>query len=464
MLASLRNPSPERAQQLNRVGDALLLGAASFAAAYQDGAFHWRVALAVLAVGTMCWTVAARALRQYATDNGRGFSEDVMLTLVMLTAVIVPVALLGLCFPHQGIPGQLGRFVVALVPTVLLLRVGAVGLPLWRSRSTVDVLIAGIGPFGRLTGAEIRDDDSPRRLIGYLRFHDETLESRLHAPVFGGVADLEAALRERVVEEVYFASTAGEHSAEVQAGIRTCERLGIPFALPACPYRLTRAKQQRAIGGGATDGYTHFLTMQVKPLQWAMKRLFDVLASGTALVVLSPLLLAAAVLVKLTSRGPILFKQERVGLHGRTFHMLKFRSMIVNADEMKARLLSQNEQAGPVFKMKHDPRVTAFGRLMRKHSIDELPQLVNVLRGDMAIVGPRPPIPSEVAKYEGWQRRRLSVRPGLTCVWQVSGRSEISFQEWMLLDMRYIDHWSLAADFELIWKTVPVVLTGRGAS
>lgn len=463
MLERFRSPSPDRAQLLNRTGDALILGAASCAAALQGGTVHWKVALAVLASATACWMLAARALRQYETDNGRAFFGDVTLTLVMLVAVIVPVSILELLLPHHGLPGQMGRFIVVLIPSVLLLRIRVVGMPLWRTRSTVDVLIVGVGPLGRLTGAEIRDGDSPRRLLGYLRFESDPQGSRLHAPVFGTVQDLEKFLRERVVDEVYFASSAREHHAEVQTAIRVCEKLGVPFALPACPYRLTRAKQL-APAGEIADGYTHFLTMQFKPFQWAMKRLFDILASGAALVVLSPLLLAAAVLVKLTSRGPVLYKQERVGLHGRTFHMLKFRSMVVNAEEMKAKLLAQNEQSGPVFKMKHDPRVTAVGRFMRKHSIDELPQLVNVLRGDMSIVGPRPPIASEVARYEGWQRRRLCMRPGLTCVWQVSGRNEISFEEWMLLDMRYIDHWSLAADFGLIWRTVPVVLTGRGAS
>src|SRR6185369_6988398 len=175
------------------------------------------------------------------------------------------------------------------------------------------------------------------------------------------------------------------------------------------------------------------------------------------------LLITAAIAVKLTSTGAVLFKQERVGLHGRRFKMLKFRSMVSNAEELKARLLAANEQSGPVFKMRRDPRVTAVGRFIRKYSIDELPQLINVLRGDMSIVGPRPPLPSEVARYEAWQRRRLSVRPGLTCVWQVSGRNEVSFRDWMLLDMRYIDHWSLANDFNLILRTFPVVLTGRGA-
>jgi exopolysaccharide biosynthesis polyprenyl glycosylphosphotransferase len=199
-------------------------------------------------------------------------------------------------------------------------------------------------------------------------------------------------------------------------------------------------------------------------MQSAFKRLFDIAASSLALFLLSPLLLAVAAIIRFTSRGPVLFRQMRVGRHGKPFHMLKFRSMVVNAEELKAKLMAQNEQDGPVFKMRRDPRITRVGRFIRKFSIDELPQLLNVLRGEMSIVGPRPPVPSEVARYEAWQRRRLSVRPGLTCVWQVSGRNEISFEEWMYLDMQYIDHWSLAQDFQLILKTVPIVLSGRGAS
>src|SRR5471032_752625 len=143
--------------------------------------------------------------------------------------------------------------------------------------------------------------------------------------------------------------------------------------------------------------------------------------------------------------------------------MLKFRSMVINAEALKDSLAKANEQSGPVFKMRNDPRVTGIGRFIRKYSIDELPQLVNVLRGDMSLVGPRPPLPSEVARYEAWQRRRLSVRPGLTCVWQVSGRNQISFEQWMMLDMRYIDHWTFLEDLRLILRTVPIVLTGRGA-
>jgi len=143
--------------------------------------------------------------------------------------------------------------------------------------------------------------------------------------------------------------------------------------------------------------------------------------------------------------------------------MLKFRSMVANAEDLKAQLAARNEQSGPVFKMKRDPRVTPLGRLLRKYSIDELPQLVNVLRGDMTLVGPRPPVPQEVARYEPWQRRRLSVPPGLTCLWQVSGRDDIAFQEWMYLDLQYIDHLNLGQDLNLLLKTVPAVMSGRGS-
>jgi exopolysaccharide biosynthesis polyprenyl glycosylphosphotransferase len=276
------------------------------------------------------------------------------------------------------------------------------------------------------------------------------------------VGDLEQLLRDKTVDEVYFAAASRHSHSIVQDGIRICEKFGIPFAVPASDYRMARATP--ACAKALSDGYVHYLNVRHTPVQRGLKRLLDIGVSFAALSMLSPLLLLVAVAVKLTSRGPVLFRQERVGLHGRTFPMLKFRSMVSNAEALKAKLALLNEQQGPVFKIMHDPRVTAVGRFIRKHSIDELPQLVNVLRGDMSLVGPRPPLPSETARYETWQRRRLSVRPGLTCVWQVSGRNQISFEEWMLLDMRYIDHWSLLQDVQLIMMTVPVVLTGRGAS
>jgi len=168
------------------------------------------------------------------------------------------------------------------------------------------------------------------------------------------------------------------------------------------------------------------------------------------------------VAIKFEDGGTVFFKQERVGLNGRSFPMFKFRTMVANAEALQASLLGLNEQTGPVFKIKADPRVTRVGWFLRKTSFDELPQFFNVLRGEMSVVGPRPPIPSEVEMYERWQKRRLSMKPGITCIWQVSGRNNIQFEEWMKLDLEYIDNWSLSQDMILVLKTIKVMLLGTG--
>ena len=200
-----------------------------------------------------------------------------------------------------------------------------------------------------------------------------------------------------------------------------------------------------------------------RPLQRSAKRGLDVLLAAAALVALLPLLLIVAALVRLTSRGPVLFRQVRVGHQGRAFSMLKFRSMAADAELLRPLLERDNERQGPVFKMVRDPRITPVGRLLRKYSIDELPQLVNVLRGEMSLVGPRPPLPSEVALYEQWQLQRLSVPPGLTCLWQVQpDRCQLTFDQWVRLDLAYIEGWHLGRDLLLIARTVPAVVLGRG--
>ncbi len=324
-----------------------------------------------------------------------------------------------------------------------------------------EALILGVGTMGRLTGEDLAKHGR-RRVSGYMAFSNEKLPSDMPGPVLGKVEQLEEVLCQVPVDIVYIAGNAQKHGQEMQAAIKLCERFGIPFALPAHPFRLDRARPVDS--HAVADGYLHFVTHAPRPHQMAIKRLFDIIASAVALLALSPLLVTVAILIKLTSSGPIFFKQKRVGLHGKPFNMLKFRSMVVNAEELKEKLQAFNEQTGPVFKIKNDPRITWIGRFIRKYSIDELPQLLNVLRGEMSVVGPRPPLPREVEKYAAWQRRRLSVRPGLTCIWQVSGRNQISFEEWMYLDMQYIDNWTLMTDLNLILRTVPVVLTGHGAS
>jgi exopolysaccharide biosynthesis polyprenyl glycosylphosphotransferase len=461
MSFGFRKLSSEAWQKINYTADVCILVAACFISATHSGHLHWKVALVTTTMAVGAWALASRALRHYDVWNGRGFLGDVALTLVLVAAVALPVTALQLA-PRVAMTMQLTRFFAVMLPAVFCVRLRATGMRLWDERAVEQVLIVGVGGLARLTDRQIKDSGKRREVIGYLRFDDERSYARLNAPVLGTVKELESVLCERVVNELYVASVATRHGPEVQEAIRVCERFGTPIAVPACGYRFARAKP--ACSDAIPDGYVHYLSVRNKPVQLALKRALDILASFTALVVLSPLLAITALAIKLTSPGPILFRQVRAGLHGRAFRMLKFRSMVDSAEALKPKLLGANDLSGPVFKIKRDPRVTLVGRFLRKYSIDELPQLLNVLRGEMSIVGPRPPLPSEVAQYKAWQRRRLSVRPGLTCLWQVSGRNEIAFEEWMLLDMRYIDHWTLAQDLGLILKTVPVVLTGRGAS
>ena len=198
-------------------------------------------------------------------------------------------------------------------------------------------------------------------------------------------------------------------------------------------------------------------------LRMGLKRAMDIAVATAALVLVLPVFALIAALIKLTDGGPIFFSQRRVGLRGQMFRMLKFRSMVVDAERLRPRLEVRNESTGPVFKMRLDPRITPIGKFIRKYSLDELPQLINVLRGEMSLVGTRPSLPREVARYEPWQYRRFAVRPGLTCFWQVCrSRYQISFDDWMRLDLKYVDAWSLRLDFRLILRTFAVVFGGTG--
>ena len=194
-----------------------------------------------------------------------------------------------------------------------------------------------------------------------------------------------------------------------------------------------------------------------------VKRIMDVILSFIGLVVLSPILLLVAIFIKIDSKGPVFFKQKRVGINGSQFEMYKFRSMVVNAEELKAQLAEKNEMSGPMFKIAHDPRITKVGRFIRKTSIDELPQLWNVIKGDMSLVGPRPSLPKEVAQFEPWMKKRFEVKPGLTCFWQVQGRNNIDFEDWMKLDIKYVKERSLLLDVKLIFKTFFVLFGDENA-
>jgi len=205
-------------------------------------------------------------------------------------------------------------------------------------------------------------------------------------------------------------------------------------------------------------------SIPVKPISYASaKRVLDVTLALLGLLVCAPLLALVALIVRLSSRGPVIFQQTRVGAGGQFFTCYKFRSMFVDAERRRAQLADHNEVSGPVFKIKRDPRMTPAGRILRKLSLDELPQLINVLKGDMSIVGPRPPIPEEVAQYDLREQGRLAVKPGLTCIWQISGRSDLDFARWVELDLEYIEQMSFWKDVSIILRTIPAVLSTRGA-
>jgi exopolysaccharide biosynthesis polyprenyl glycosylphosphotransferase len=266
-------------------------------------------------------------------------------------------------------------------------------------------------------------------------------------------------LKERPADEVF---VAGALTAPVLVSVAAaCEEVGVPLSLDATFLgpRVAHAELQDL------ESWTA-ITLRAAPESSPdrlIKRAVDLVGASLGLVVLGPALLALAAAVRLSDGGPALFVQERVGRYGRPFRMLKLRTMVPGAEARLAELRDHNEVRGPAFKMRGDPRVTRLGAWLRRLSLDELPQLVNVLRGEMSLVGPRPPLPAEVAAYEPWQLRRLSVRPGMTGLWQVSGRADLPFERWMALDLQYVDEWSLWLDLRVLARTLPAVLTGTGA-
>ena len=276
-------------------------------------------------------------------------------------------------------------------------------------------------------------------------------------------AGLPEFLRTNVVDEVAIYLPFGsfyEHASQVAA---LCETHGIVmrFASDIFGLKTARSRTEEFNGDHHIAAYTGVRD------EWPLiiKRTLDVFIASTLLILLSPFFLGVAALIRFSSKGPVFFFQERLGLNKRRFFIYKFRTMIPNAEEMMDELETHNEASGPVFKIKHDPRITPLGKILRRTSIDELPQLLNILKGDMSLVGPRPlPVRDYQGFNQDWQRRRFSVRPGLTCLWQVNGRSAIPFEQWMRLDLQYMDEWSLWLDLKILARTIPAVLKGSGAA
>jgi len=271
--------------------------------------------------------------------------------------------------------------------------------------------------------------------------------------------DLEQLLRDKTIDELIYCREQVSQE-EIEDLLRITSEVGVVFRMYS-PFFNMLANNTHLHYFGTTP----LLTISNTPLNYLalrIKDVFDFSFSLFVVVVLAPVFVALALAIKIDSRGPVFFKQKRLGLRGRKFYVYKFRTMVVNAEELKEKLMEQNEMDGPAFKMSHDPRITRVGRFLRKTSMDELPQFFNVLLGDMSVVGPRPPVIEEVRQYERWQLRRLSMKPGITCIWQVSGRNNIPFEEWMKMDLQYIDNWSLKLDFVLFLKTIRTMIRGDG--
>jgi exopolysaccharide biosynthesis polyprenyl glycosylphosphotransferase len=334
-----------------------------------------------------------------------------------------------------------------------------------RGHNSRALLIVGGGTRSRRFAERIqRRLDLGYKLVGYV----ESDPAFAHQPMggagwLGAVDDLPEILSREVVDEATIALPIKSHYTQIEFAISILEEQGITTHLLSdlFPQKLARSHT------GELDGVPIVSLHSVPPFSWRTeaKRLLDVIIGTVLLLLLLPLFVVVAIAIKLDSAGPIFFVQDRFGLNKRHFRMIKFRTMRADAEARMQEVEHLNEKSGPIFKIKNDPRVTRIGRWLRKTSIDELPQLINVLFGEMSVVGPRPLSVRDALRMElAWQRRRFSVKPGLTCLWQVSGRSNLSFEQWMELDLEYIDHWSLKLDASILLRTIPAIMSARGAS
>ena len=423
----------------------------------------------IIPVTTVLWVAVGAAAGIYrevtAEDLRRAFADPLRICLASTILLFALTYALKLEYVSRLL---LGIFAI----TDLLLMIGF-RLLAWHFAAPLRRSVAGFRNFLLVgDGPEVAEiartletyETHGMRLFGLVRIQSDpaaALPTGLvrSYPTFS-LPELPDLLRRQVIDEVVFA-VAKEDLERLGDTFLICEEEGVKtrVLLSFFPQVISKVYLERL-------GTKPLLTFSATPEDESLlvKRVLDFLMALVALVVLLPLLLVLAILVKLTSPGPILFSQTRCGLGGRRFTLYKFRSMRADADLYREELEALNEVDGPVFKIRNDPRCTPVGRFMRKFSLDELPQLVNIIKGDMSFVGPRPPLPEEVEKYERWQRRRLRMHPGLTCLWALEGRSKLSFRRWMELDLEYIDHWSMTLDWKILLRTIPIVLVGRGAS
>jgi len=419
-----------------------------------DGNWYTELVPIIIAL----WWLLSVMIRRDVSYRLGGVLDEVRESIVLNVVGAVVVFALSLGTKHLGV----SRLVIAGFPLAACLMSIALRLTVraWlaarrsRGRDVRQVLIVGPAEQVPALAAGALRREAGMRPIGLLLPPGSPRPDDCPLPILGDYGELAEVLHSRVVDQI--AVTAAVDDPGFRLIVETAIREGktIWVMLDAFGSRLM---------GRTAPGQVVVLAPPGDSLSLGAKRVLDIAISAVGLFLTAPVMLVAAIAIKLDDpAGPVIFRQRRVGLHGREFTCLKFRSMVADAESRRQALLGQNEMDGPVFKIRRDPRITAVGRVLRKYSLDEIPQLWNVLRGDMSLVGPRPPLPAEVREYQPDFRRRLALRPGLTCLWQISGRNNVDFATWMELDLRYIDNWSFWLDLVILLRTIPTVLFGSG--
>ncbi|MCA9500061.1 MAG: sugar transferase [Nitrospira sp.] len=425
---------------------------------------------ATLLVGiTLVWTWLLLKHPQYGQFRGMQLMQ---ILYPVVRAIAVGTLILGFWMVFVEMD-RMGRSTILLTfaGVNLLLLVG-LRLSIWlvlvglRSHgyNYRNVLIVGTGSRAKAFAESVHQHPAwGLRIEGYVDWDYSLLGRQVNGSRVIGVLDTFAeVLDQHVIDEVVF-FVPRRWLETIESAVRACESRGIRVRIGADLFQLSLAKAE--LGNFVGMPMVTYQTAYIGGSAWLLKRFVDIAIASLGLVACLPVFVMLGIMIKLTSPGPIFFSQQRVGLNGRLFWLYKFRSMEVNAEARQQEVAGLNQMSGPMFKAAKDPRITPIGRVIRKWSLDELPQFYNVLRGDMSLVGPRPSLPKEISQFEPWQKRRLSVRPGITGLWQVKGRNNIhNFEEWMKLDLQYIDNWSFGRDLKIVGQTLPAVLIGKGAS
>ncbi|MBW2288192.1 MAG: sugar transferase [Deltaproteobacteria bacterium] len=421
------------------------------------------LALGIVACST--WPLVLNALDLYSSQRRQSAGQLLLRVAAagITSTLLIAAAAFALSAPvPAAFPFLFGATQFACLALLRLVIHGGLRLLRRGGRNYRNILIVGSGPRAAdVHRMVVQHPDWALHIVGYVDDHAYAGDEGGPIGEIHQFADLPALFRDHVIDEVVVALPRSMLSTLAPV-VEACSLVGVSLTIPMDlfedfmpPPRVTR------FGGSAALSYAPVHHSRFK---LAIKRAIDVVGATIVLTLTAPILLVSMAAIRLTSPGAVIFRQRRCGLYGREFWMYKLRTMVNDAEEQKTALSHLNESDGPVFKIRNDPRVTRVGHFLRSWSLDELPQVWNVLMGDMSLVGPRPPVPSEVQHYRTFERRRLSMRPGITCIWQVQGRNEIGFADWVKLDVEYIETWSLSTDFWILGKTLPAVLSRTGAS